>query len=176
MSSPAPSVLLPLAAETVESLNASALGQCWANVVERLNVLAMRGASGDRLHLRRNYALADTDKLPCTIVSYFATRVDRSRGTNNEIAVHYQFLVSFFWASDQSPINGQGEAIANWELALVAFSKRPKPFNLSVGGAGLKDCTVDEADALNGAAFKFGVSVQFLIVDYFVRLPYREGL
>lgn len=176
-----PSTVVPNVGEPiygpVPALNSSALGQCWNGTVEMLERLAHPASSGDRLLMRRNPRIdQDRDKVPCCIVSHYDVRPDNRAGTNNETAVHYLFLVAYHWGADRSAMNGEADALAAWEEAYVAFSKRPRPFNLSLNGACLRDCSVDAARAFNEQAFMRGWSVKFLMVDYFVRLPYREGL
>ncbi len=160
----------------VPSLDISALGQCWNGTVDILTDLELAKFPAERILIRRNPLLRDDDKTPCATVSHYSARPDNSAGTNNETAVHYLFLLAFHWAEGRTAVNGEAEALAAWETTYIRFSKRPRPFLLVNSVGDLRDCKIDQADALNQQAFMRGWMVKFLIVDYFVRLPYREGL
>jgi hypothetical protein len=164
----------------VPALDLSALGQCWNGTLEVGAALELQGFPRERWHLRRNPYLRDDDKLPCAMVSHYGIRTDNAAGTNNETAVHYLFLVALHWAGGRTAINGEAEALNALERLYVAFSKRPRgslaSISINAEGACLRDVRVDQADALNQEAFRIGALVKFVIVDWFVRLPYREGL
>lgn len=175
------SVLLPNPGEeltgTVAALDASAIGQCWNGTWAVLVNFGTMPA--DRVHIRMKPELRDDDKLPLTFVIPHGVRHSKSEGTNSETAVHYQFLLSFIWADGLTAINGDGAGLAAYEAAIRLFSKKPTRemgFEVSANGAWLKDCTIDGAQAHNDRPLKQGLNAKFFIVDYFVRLPYREGL
>ena len=117
----------------------------------------------------------DDDKLPCAIVSPYLMRPNNAGGTNRETAVDFQVMLSFHWAGGREAINGMGDALAGMTEALRLFSKKPNSwlgFTVDAGESCLKDATIDNAEALNLEAWRAGVTAQYLIINYSLRLGY----
>lgn len=163
---------------SVSTLDLSALGQCLNGTAEVFAGLGLQGFPRERVHIRRNGYLADTDVLPCAIVSHYAIRPDNSGGSNRENAVNYLILLTLHWAGGRDAINGEGMALAALESCYVTFGKKPSRamgFDVHANGACLMNATIDGADALNDEAFRRGILAKFLLINYRVRLPYGEA-
>lgn len=177
------SVVLPVVGEetagTVAKLDASAFGQCLNGTAAVLATLDLPRIFWDRVHVRWNsYIRVDgkgqtLDKLPCIIVSPVPTlRPASERGSNQATAVHFLVSIAIHRAGGGDGINQMGDCLAALQEIYVAFSKKPNRDLFAVHRDMLLSCTVDNAEADNERARLAGYLVQFLRVDYLLRLPY----
>ena len=160
---------------SVASLDLSPFGQCLNGTAERFADAELQGFPRERIHIRRNPFVRDDDALPCAIVSPYLLRPDPTGGTNRETAVDFLVMISLHWAGGREMVNGMGQALAGLTEAYRLFAKKPNAwlgFTVDAGGACLRDATIDNAEALNLEAWRLGVTTQFLIIDYSLRLGY----
>lgn len=160
---------------SVAALDLSPFGQCLNGTAERFAAAEIQGFPRERVHVRRNPFVRDDDALPCAIVSPYLFRPNPTGGTNRETAVEFQVMLSFHWAGGREMVNGMGHALAGLTEAYRLFAKKPNSwlgFSVDAGEACLKDATVDNAEALNLEAWQMGVTAQFLIINYSLRLGY----
>jgi hypothetical protein len=160
---------------SVASLDLSPFGQCLNGTAERFIAAELEGFPRERVHVRRNPFVRDDDKLPCAIISPYLLRPDPTGGTNRETAVDFLVMLSFHWAGGREAVNGMGQALAGMTEAYRLFAKKPNAwlgFTVDAGESCLRDATIDNAEALNLEAWRAGVTAQYLIIDYSLRLGY----
>lgn len=180
------SVLLPNPGEelsgTVASLDESAFGQCVNGTAQVITALELPRIFADRVHIRWDtYLQTDgdgkiLDKLPCIIVSPDPVlRPDNAGGTNRENAVNFLVNIAIHRASGMDGINQMGACYAALQEIYRAFSKKPNGtlgFEVRSNQACLKDATIDNAESANEMARRSRLLVQFLRVNYSLRLYY----
>lgn len=165
-------------AGSVASLDDCAFGQCVNGTATVFAELGVSGFPWDRVHVRRNPFVHDSDVLPCAIVSPYMIRPNNGRGANTATAVNFLVMLSLHWAGGRESVNGMGQALAALQAAYAKFSKKSSAdigFYVDRDGACLLDAKVDNAEALNLEAWRMGLTTQFLVVDYLLRLPYPEA-
>jgi hypothetical protein len=162
----------------VDSLEASAFGQCLNGAATLITNEQIPGFAPDRISIRHNTFIQDGEPTPRCIIAPFGYRISASEGTNRETVMHGLALVTFHWAQGQDAISKMGQCLVALETAHRIFSKKPERasgMNVNANGSQLKQMTVDSADALNLEAWRRGLMVVHLIVDFNIRMGYAAN-